>query len=164
MHGLNFKGLSGSFFGGLGGGIGAVIGEKKDSKMLQQYLSYHNIKISEIVLNSFKKNIEQKKLFKIQDNGSVKLKLKIILYGFSRAGAFGYGEAKPNVNITATLISEGANTIWRKYDYSGSSGVTVYKFPELLEKPDLVTRSLSEASDVVVDKLLSNLKSVSTKQ
>jgi hypothetical protein len=159
VHGLSFKGLAGSLFGGLTGGIGAVLSEKENGKMLQQYLRHHNIQISEIALESFKKKIEQKRLFKIHDNGSIKLKLKIILYGFSRAEAFGYGKAIPKVNITAALISEGTNAIWRKYDYSGSSGVTVYQFPELLKEPHLVAKSLSEASDVVADKLLSDLES-----
>lgn len=157
VHALNLKGL-------WGGGIAAAIGNMQDSEMLKQYLNDHNIKISEIVLKSFENKIEQKKLFKIQDNGSIKLKLKINIYGFKRAGAFAYGKAQPTVATTAALISEGANILWRKYDYTGTSGVTVYPFEELLKDPVLVEKSLSEASDVVADKLLSDLESASPNQ
>jgi hypothetical protein len=68
------------------------------------------------------------------------------------------------VNITAALISDGNDIIWKKYDYSGSSGVTVHEFKELLKEPDLVAISLSEASDVVADKLLADLESASPNQ
>jgi hypothetical protein len=161
VHGLNTKALAASFFGGLGGGIGEVIGSKEAGKMLKAYLNQHKINISEIVLKSFKEKIKQNKLFEIQDNSSVKLKLKIINYGFVRAGAFDYGNAEPKVAITAALISDETNIMWRKYDYSGSPDLKVYQFQELLKEPDLVAESLSEASDNVADKLLSGLESAS---
>ena len=65
------------------------------------------------------------------------------------------------MTITAGLISEGTDVILRKYDYSGSSGLIVYQFSELLKEADLVAKSLSETSDVVADKLLSELEPAS---
>ncbi len=140
------------------GGIGAATGANKDSEIFQKYLDDNNIKMSEIVLERFQDAINQKGLFKINDNNPIKLKLKVGVYGFGVAGVFDHSNVEPLLNITATLIANKTNIIWRKRDYIGTSDVTAYPFEKLIKEPDLVIRLLSEATNVVAEKILSDLE------
>lgn len=143
-----------------GGGVGAASEQKKAGTIFKEYLDRNNIDISRIVYDEFKNTIIEDNIFKVSEDSDVKLKLVINVYGFGKASAFSFKDRKPMLNVTASLIQKGTETIWEKKDYitALNDSTDVYTFDQLAEDPKLTEKSLKQVSNVLAGLMLSDLK------
>jgi hypothetical protein len=144
----------------LAGGIGAAVDQQSAGKAFREYMRKNNIDISKIVLESFKRVIEEDKTFALGANGDGKLKLAINSYGFGVAGLFGGDERRPLINITASLVSNDGNVVWKKTEYiTNLSKLTeAYTYDQLAGNPQLVMKSFQQASVLVSRQIVSASK------
>jgi len=144
----------------IGGGIGAAIDQTSAGKAFREYMRKNNIDISKIVLESFKRVIEEDKSFALGADADTKLKLAINSYGFGAAGFMGGSERRPLINITASLVSSAGNVVWKKTDYiTNLSKLTqAYTYEQLAENPQLTIKSFEQASVLVSRQILAGLK------
>ena len=144
----------------IGGGIGAALDQTSAGKAFREYMRKNNIDISKIVLESFKRVIEEDKTFALGVDAETKLKLAINSYGFGAAGFMGGNERKPLINITAALVSSTGKVVWKKTDYiTNLSKLTqAYTYDQLAENPQLTIKSLEQASVLVSRQILAGLK------
>jgi hypothetical protein len=105
----------------IGGGIGAAIDQNEAGKAFREYMRRHNIDISKIVFESFKRVIEEDKTFALGAPADARLKLAVNNYGFGVAGLFGGNARRPLMNITASLVSNGGNVVWKKTEFHHQS-------------------------------------------
>lgn len=144
----------------LGGGIGAAIDQQDAGKAFREYMRRNNIDISKIVFESFKRVIEEDKSFALGADPDARLKLAINSYGFGVAGLFGGNSRKPLINITASLVSNASNVVWKKTDYiTNLSKLTdAYTYDQLAENPQLTIKSFEHVSTLLSRQILSDLK------
>ena len=144
----------------IGGGIGAAVDQQTAGKAFREYMRKNNIDIAQVVFNSFKRAIEEDKIFALGTDADAKLKLAINSYGFGAAGFFGGNERRPMLNITALLVSSAGNVIWKKTDYiTNLSKLTeAYTYDQLAENPNLTIKSFEQASVLLSRQMLSELK------
>ena len=143
----------------VGGGIGAAIDQQSAGKAFREYMRKHNIDVSRIVFESFKRTIEENKAFELGADAEAKLKLTINNYGFGVAGLFGGNDRRPLMNITAQLVSNG-NVVWKKTEFlTNMSKLTdVYTYDQLGENPQLTIKSLEQVSVLLSRQILADLK------
>ena len=144
----------------IGGGIGAALDQTSAGKAFREYMRKNNIDISKIVLESFKRVIEEDKTLALGADADTKLKLAINSYGFGAAGFMGGNERKPLINITASLVSSTGKVVWKKTDYiTNLSKLTqAYTYDQLAENPQLTIKSFEQASVLVSRQILAGLK------
>lgn len=144
----------------IAGGIGAAVDQQEAGKAFREYMRRNNIDISRIVLESFKRTIQEGKLLVLTDNSDTRLKLEINTYGFGASGFFGGNERRPLLNVTASLISNGTNVVWKKTDFitNLSSATTPYTYDQLGENPQLTVQSLEQVAGLLSRQILSDLK------
>ena len=142
------------------GGIGAAVDQQSAGKAFREYMRKNKIDISKIVFDSFRRVIEEDKTFALGANPDAKLKLAINTYGFGVAGLFGGDERRPLINITASLVSSSGDVLWKKTEYiTNLSKLTeAYTYDQLAGNPQLVTKSLEQASVQVSRQILSASK------
>jgi hypothetical protein len=143
----------------IAGGIGAAVDQQEAGKAFREYMRKNNIDVSRIVLESFKRAVQEDKIFELADNSDARLKLVINTYGFGASGFFGGNERKPLLNVTASLVSNG-NVVWKKTDFitNLSSATTAYTYDQLGENPQLTIKSLDQISGLLSRQILSDLK------
>jgi hypothetical protein len=144
----------------IGGGIGAAVDQKDAGKAFREYMQKSNIDISKIVLESFKRVIEEDKPFALGADADARLKVSINTYGFGVAGMFGGDSRRPLMNITASLVSNGGNVVWKKTDYiTNLSKLTdAYTYDQLAQNPQLTIKSFEQVSILLSRQILSDLK------
>jgi len=144
----------------IAGGIGAAVDQQSAGKAFREYMRKNNIDISKIVLESFKRVIEEEKTFALGADEDAKLKLTINTYGFGVAGFFGGNERKPVINITASLVSGAGDIVWKKTDYiTNLSKLTqAYTYDQLAENPQLTVKSFAQVSVLLSRQILSDWK------
>jgi hypothetical protein len=143
----------------VGGGIGAAMDQTSAGKAFREYMRKHNIDISRIVFESFKRVIEEDRTFALDGPADAQLKLTINSYGFGAAGFFGGNERKPLLNVTASLVSNG-NVVWKKTDYitNLSKATVAYTYDQLGENPQLTTKSFEQVSVLLSRQILAEWK------
>ena len=64
------------------------------------------------------------------------------------------------MNITASLVSNGGNVVWRKTDFitNLSKATEAYTYNQLAENPQLTIKSFEQASVLVSRQILADLK------
>jgi len=99
-------------------------------------------------------------LFALTDASDTRLKLVINTYGFGQSGFFSGNERRPMINITASLVSNGTNVVWKKTDYitNLSKLTTAYTYDQLAENPQLTVKSFDQVSTLLSRQILSDLK------
>jgi hypothetical protein len=144
----------------IGGGIGAAIDQNEAGKAFREYMRRNNIDISKIVLESFKRVIEEDKIFALGAPADARLKLAVNNYGFGVAGLFGGNARRPLMNITASLVSSGGNVVWKKTEFITNLSKTTeaYTYDQLAENPQLTLKSFEQASVLVSRQILADLK------
>jgi len=144
----------------LAGGIGAAVDQQSAGKAFREYMRKNNIDVSKIVLESFKRAVEEDKTFALGANPDAKLKLAINSYGFGVAGLFGGDERRPLINITALLVANDGTVVWKKTEYiTNLSKLTeAYTYDQLGGNPQLAAKSLQQASLLVSRQILSASK------
>ena len=145
-----------------GGGIGVAISQNAAGKVFKEYMDRNNIDIAKIAYDEFKNIIIEDKIFPLKDESDIKLKLTINTYGFGKAGAFSGGDRRPLINITAFLVKNSGDTIWRKKDYiTNLSKLTdTYTFDQLAENPQLTRRSFQQATNILARQILIDLNNI----
>ena len=143
----------------IAGGIGAAVDQQEAGKLFREYMRKNNIDVSKIVLESFRRAIQEDKIFVLADTSDAKLKLVINNYGFGASGFFGGPERKPLMNITASLVS-GGNVIWKKTEFltNLSSLTQAYTYDQLGQTPELTVKSLQQIADLVSRQILAEFK------
>jgi hypothetical protein len=143
----------------IAGGVGAAVDQQEAGKAFREYMRKNNIDVSKIVLESFRRAIQEDKIFVLADNSDAKLKLVINSYGFGASGFFGGPERKPLMNITASLVS-GGNVIWKKTEFltNLSSLTQAYTYDQLGQNPELTVKSLQQIADLVSRQILAEFK------
>jgi len=144
----------------IGGGVGAAVDQQTAGKAFREYMRKNNIDISRIVVESFKRVIEEDKTFALGADADTKLKLAVNSYGFGVAGLFGGNERRPMLNVTASLVSSSGNVLWKKTDFiTNLSKLTqAYTYDQLAENPQLTAKSFEQVSVLLSRQLLSGLK------
>ena len=144
----------------LAGGIGAAIDQQDAGKAFREYMRKNNIDISTIVFESFKRVIEEDKTFALGADADARLKLAINSYGFGVAGFFGGDARRPLINITALLVSNAGDVVWKKTDYiTNLSKLTeAYTYDQLAQNPQLTIKSFEQVSVLLSRQILSDLK------
>jgi len=144
----------------IGGGVGAAVDQQTAGKAFREYMRKNNIDISRIVVESFKRVIEEDKAFALGADADTKLKLAVNSYGFGVAGLFGGNERRPMLNVTASLVSSNGTALWKKTDFiTNLSKLTqAYTYDQLAENPQLTVKSFEQASVLLSRQLLSGLK------
>ena len=144
----------------IGGGIGAAVDQKEAGKAFREYMRRNNIDISKIVLEAFKRAIQEGNILALTDSSDTKLKLVINTYGFGASGFFGGNERKPMLNVTASLVANGTNVVWKKTDFISnlSGSTTAYTYDQLGADPQLTVKSLEQVSALLSRQILSDLK------
>jgi hypothetical protein len=144
----------------IGGGIGAALDQQEAGKAFREYMRKNNIDLSKIVLESFKRVIEEDKTFALGAGGDARLKLTINSYGFGVAGFFGGNARKPLMNITAVLVSNAGSVVWKKTDYlTNLSKLTdAYTYDQLAENPQLTIKSFEQVSVLLSRQILSDFE------
>jgi len=144
----------------IAGGIGAAIDQQDAGKAFREYMRKNNIDISTIVFESFKRVIEEDKTFALGADADARLKLAINSYGFGVAGFFGGDARRPLINITALLVSNAGDVVWKKTDYiTNLSKLTeAYTYDQLAQNPQLTIKSLEQVSVLLSRQILSDLK------
>jgi hypothetical protein len=144
----------------IAGGIGAAIDQQGAGKAFREYMRKNNIDISTIVFESFKRVIEEDKTFALEADPDARLKLAINSYGFGVAGLFGGDARRPLINITASLVSNAGDVVWKKTDYiTNLSKLTeAYTYDQLAQSPQLTIKSFEQVSVLLSRQILSDLK------
>ena len=144
----------------VGGGIGAAVDQQSAGKAFREYMRKNNIDISKIVYQSFKRVIEEDKTFALGADADTKLKLTINNYGFGASGFFGGSERRPLMNVSASLVANDGNVVWKKTGYiTNLSKLTdVYTYEQLAENPQLTVKSFEQVSVLLSRELLADFK------
>lgn len=144
----------------LAGGVGAALDQQSAGKAFREYMRKNNIDISKIVYESFKRVIEEDKTFALGANADAKLKLVINSYGFGASGFFGGNERRPLMNISASLVANGGDVVWKKTEYiTNLSKLTdVRTYDQLAENPQLTIKSFEQVSMLVSRQILADFK------
>ena len=144
----------------IGGGIGAAVDQQDAGKPFREYMRKNDIDISKIVFESFKRVIEEDKTFALGADADARLKLMINSYGFGVAGFFGGDARKPLINITASLVSNAGDVVWKKTDYiTNLSKLTeAYTYDQLAQTPQLTIKSFEQVSVLLSRQIFSDLK------
>jgi hypothetical protein len=144
----------------IGGGVGAAVDQQAAGKAFREYMRKNNIDISNIVSESFKRVVEEDKIFALGADADARLKLTINSYGFGAAGFFGGNDRKPLINVTALLVANAGNVVWKKTDYiTNLSKLTdAYTYDQLAENPQLTIKSFEQVSILLSRQILSDLK------
>ena len=142
---------------------GASPPPKNMGSLFGVYMDAHGIKVDQIVLRTFRRYLKEQSYFELREGGDATLELAVLKYGFGMP-AFDITKnmRNPELIIRATLRSSDSTVLWRKGEFvmRGSSLTHAYSIQSLLANPDLVERSLEEASCVVAHLLLSELDPV----
>ena len=144
----------------IAGGIGAAVDQAEAGKLFREYMRKNNIDISKIVLDSFKRTIQEDKPFALAEDADAMLKLAINTYGFGVAGFFGGDARRPLINITASLVFRDGNVVWEKTDYitNMSTLTKAYTYDQLAQDPQLTARSFEQAAVLVSRQIIADLK------
>jgi len=129
------------------------------SEQVQKFMEINNIKINEIVLNEYKKELLKTGRFKLSSPGDATLKIVINTYGFGNSDALSdNNKRKPLLNVKASLIQNN-RIIWEKQEYvtNFSDLTTPYDMNDLAQKPDLLKKSFSQAANIVASQAFSQL-------
>jgi hypothetical protein len=143
----------------IGGGIGVALNQEEAGKAFREYMRKNNIDVSRIVFESFKRIIQEDRIFDLADKSDTKLKLVINTYGFGHSGFFAGKDRRPLMNITASLVANGSE-VWKKTDYiTNLSKLTdIYTYDQLGENPQLTVKSLEQVSGMLSRQILSDFK------
>ena len=138
----------------------AAVDQQEAGKAFRSYMRKNNIDISKIVLEAFKRAVQEGNVLALADNSDTRLRLEINTYGFGAAGFFGGNERKPMLNVTASLVSSGANVVWKKTGFitNLSSATTAYTYDQLGGDPQLTVKSLEQVSTLLSRQILADLK------
>jgi len=144
----------------IGGGVGAAVDQTVAGKAFREYMRKNNIDISKIVVESFRRVVEEDKTFALAADADARLKVAINSYGFGAAGFFGGNERKPLLNVTASLVSRDGNVVWKKTEFlTNLSKLTdAYTYDQLGEKPELTVKSFEQVSVLVARQILAGMK------
>ncbi|GMQ76500.1 MAG: hypothetical protein BMS9Abin01_1780 [Gammaproteobacteria bacterium] len=127
------------------------------------YMDVNEIKMDQIVLRTFRRYLSEKSYFELREGGDATLELVVFKYGFGTPMFdITKNQRNPELVIGATLRSKDSTVLWKKHEYvlRGSELTHAYSIQALLANPDLVEKSLEEASCVIAHLLLSELDPV----
>ncbi|HED33522.1 MAG TPA: hypothetical protein ENJ08_04780 [Gammaproteobacteria bacterium] len=151
--------ISSILYGGIGAGMSSIMASTSASEQVQKFMEINNIKINEIVLNEYKKELLKTGRFKLSSPGDATLKIVINTYGFGNSDALSdNNKRKPLLNVKASLIQNN-RIIWEKQEYvtNFSDLTTPYDMNDLAQKPDLLKKSFSQAANIVASQAFSQL-------
>jgi len=126
----------------------------------RSYMNTNNIKLDEIVLRAFRRNVELQGYFELRDDADATLELMVLTYGF-KMPAFDVtkNQRRPELVLEATLRSKDSTILWTKRVLLMRNSVSTHAHPiwALWKNPRLVERSFEQASCIVAYRLLSDL-------
>jgi hypothetical protein len=144
----------------VGGGMGAAIDQQEAGKAFREYMRKNDIEVSKIVLESFRRAIEEDKTFTLGEAADAKLRLAVNSYGFGVAGFFGGDERRPMMNVTAALVSSGGDVLWKKTVYitNLSKQTDAHTYDQLATDPQLTVKSFEQVSVLVSRQVLAEMR------
>ncbi len=124
-----------------------------------RYMEAHGVKVDEIVLRAFRRNLTEQGRFELREGGDVTLELAVGTYGFRMPAFYIGNQRKPMLTVSATLRSKDSTVLWQQQESTifYPNLTTAIYIQTLLESSEFVERSLEEASCVVSYLLLSKL-------
>ncbi|GMQ76396.1 MAG: hypothetical protein BMS9Abin01_1673 [Gammaproteobacteria bacterium] len=142
---------------------GSTTGPRNVDDAFGAYMDEYGIKVDQIVLRTFRRYLNEKNYFEIREGGDATLELAVLMYGFGMSTPIGNQNLRrPLLTIRATLRSKDSTVLWSNYEYVTNLSDLTHKYTiqALSVKPDLVEKSLEEASCVVAHLLMSELDPV----
>jgi len=147
----------------LGGAVGAVVASSMVSEptKIKNYLETEKIDVGAIVIEEFKRQINEHADFssKIRDDGKYRLELEIPIYGLVQKHGFS-SEYKPMLGLKARMKDTEGKVIWEYYDYvTGGNGDTLgFAYDNYFQNPETFRAAYTSAAKVVVSFVLNDLK------
>lgn len=147
----------------------------KASTQFQKYLEHHNIRIADIVYDSFCKNISKNitgnTAFKLKAKSNTTLYLQVDSYGFAASSGWiwKYKYRKPMIRMTAALQNKDSRIIWQCTRFINSESYMVsdeyeHTYEEFAKNPHLVKGALQHVADLVAKEILIDLHYVDDAQ
>ena len=123
------------------------------------YMKTHGIKVDQIVLRAFRRQLMEQGRFELREGGDATLELEVGTYGFRMPALYIGNQRKAMLTVAATLISKDSTVMWTQQDSTifYPNLTTEFYIQVLLADSEFVERSLEEASCVLAYLLLSKL-------
>jgi len=119
----------------------------------------NQIDLSKIVFDTFKRVLEEDNILVIDEDSDTTLALVVNTYGWARASPFS-SEQRPLLNITASLISNDRKVIWKQTGNitNREKSTDSYSFGQLSQDPEITAKSLEQATAILANQILSELR------
>jgi hypothetical protein len=141
--------------------VGASPLPRQVGASFHRFMDANDVKIEEIVLRSFRRNLKIQDHFELNEDAEVTIELVVLSYGF-KMPAFDItkNQRRPELLIEATLRSSDSTVLWRKREIlmRWSDSTQAHPIWALWKNPRLVERSLEQASCIVAYRLLTDLR------
>ena len=124
------------------------------------YMEANGIKVDQIVLKEFRRQLMEQGRFELRKGGDATLKLEVgPSYGFRMPALYIGNQRKALLTVAATLMSKNSTVIWQQQDSTifYPNLTTDFSIHSLLDNSEIVERSLEEASCIVAYLVLSKL-------
>lgn len=147
----------------LGGAVGAIIASSivDEPTKIQNYLAAEKIDVSSLVLDEFKRQLNDHADFsgRIRDDGKYRLTLSIPIYGLVQKHGFS-SEYKPMLGIKAKMTDPTGKVVWEYYDYvTGKNSDTLgFAYEKYYNDSTIFRDAYASAAKVVVSFLIKDLK------
>jgi hypothetical protein len=128
-------------------------------RSFSRYMGAHGIKVEQILLSAFRRHLMEQGRFELREDGDATLELEIGSYGFRMGALYIGNRRKVMLTVAATLKAKDSTVMWKQQDSTifYPNLTTDYYVHVLLAEPEVVEKSLEEASCVLAYLLLSKL-------
>ena len=123
------------------------------------HMETHGIEVEQILLSAFRRHLMEQGRFELREDGDATLELEVGSYGFRMPALYIGNQRKVMLTVAATLKAKDSTVMWKQQDSTifYPNLTTDYYIHVLLAEPEVVEKSLEQASCVLAYLLLSKL-------
>jgi hypothetical protein len=123
------------------------------------YMEAQGIKVDQVVLRAFRRLLTEQGRFELRKGGDATLELEVGTYGFRMPALYIGNKRKAILGIAVTLKSKNSTVMWKQTESTifYPTLTTDFSIHALSASPELVEKSLEEASCILAYLLLSQL-------